>query len=214
MNVQLIRYTQAPDELCGEAALLCTGRAGDPLKALRGALNRGHESVAEHAAFTFRIEGVSRVLLAQLTRHRHASFSVQSQRYCGVGEEKVLPPSFIEPASFMLMDSIMEINGAVSALFADAERLGIPIEDARYFVPQAVQTKLIMTANARELRHIFELRCCNKAQWEIRELADGMLAECRKVAPVLFEQAGAPCQQGRSCPEGAYSCGKPREAMP
>lgn len=69
-----------------------------------------------------------------------------------------------------------------------------------------------MTANARKLRHIFELRCCNCAQWEIRELADRMLAECRKVAPVLFEHAGAPCQQGRSCPEGAYSCGKPRDA--
>lgn len=211
MQVTLIRHTPSPDELCGEAAQICTGSAGDPIKALRGALSRGHESVAEHASVTFRIEGVSRVLLAQLTRHRHASFSVQSQRYCGAPNDLIVPESMVHPE---LVDEIIDAKRAVAVLMDKASDLGIPFEDRRFFSFAGAPTKFIMTTNAREMRHIFELRCCNKAQWEIRELADRMLAECRKVAPVLFEHAGAPCQQGRTCPEGAHSCGKPREVLP
>ena len=205
MNVTLMRHTPAAEELCGYAAALCTGFEGYPLKALKGALASGHESVAEHASFTFYIDGVSRVLLAQLTRHRIASFSVQSQRYCGCD-----PTDVIQPASF----EDKRFTGSVNAVLRKVEDLynamvteGIPEEDARFIVPQGVTCKLMMTMNARELRHFFSLRCCNRAQWEIRELAQEMLRQCKEVAPVLFADAGAGCVRG-ACPEGAKSCKK------
>ena len=205
MNVTLIRYTPEPDKLCGEAAAICTGYTGDPLKALRGALESGHESVAEHAVFTFRIEDVSRVLLAQLTRHRLASFSVQSQRYCGANLEFVLPFSL---ADAELVDEIVAARRAVERLYNKAVALGKPAEDARYFTFQAGVTSMIMTMNARELRHFFALRCCNRAQWEIRGLAWRLLKEVYVVAPELFKDAGPGCLRG-ACPEGKRSCGKP-----
>ena len=205
MNVTLIRFTPEPDKLCGEAAAICTGYTGDPLKALRGALDSGHESVAEHASFTFRVEGVSRVLLAQLTRHRVASYSVQSQRYCGANLDIVVPDSMACPE---LVDEIVEVRRAVEKLYDKAIGLGKPAEDARYFTLQGVTCKLIVTMNARELRHFFSLRCCNRAQWEIRELAWRMLEEVRVVAPELFKDAGPGCLRG-PCPEGKRSCGRP-----
>lgn len=205
MNVTLIRFTPEPDKLCGEAAAICTGYTGDPLKALRGALDSGHESVVEHASFTFRVEGVSRVLLAQLTRHRVASYSVQSQRYCGADLGLVLPDSM---AIGDMIDEIIEVKCAVKKLYNKAISLGTPQEDARYFTLQGGVTSLIVTMNARELRHFFSLRCCNRAQWEIRELARRMLAECSVVAPELFKDAGPGCLRG-PCPEGKRSCGHP-----
>ena len=205
MKVTLIRFTPEPDKLCGEAAALCTGYTGDPLKALRGALESGHESVAEHAGFTFRIEDVSRVLLTQLTRHRLASFSVQSQRYCGANLDVALPDSM---AIGDMINEIVEVKLAVKKLYNKAVELGVPAEDARYFTLQGGVTSLIVTMNARELRHFFSLRCCNRAQWEIRELARWMLAECSVVAPALFKDAGPGCLRG-PCPEGKRSCGKP-----
>lgn len=207
MNVTLIRHTPEPDKLCGEAAAMCTGYTGDPLKALHGALESGHESVAEHACFTFRIEGVSRVLLAQLTRHRMASFSVQSQRYCGANLDFVLPFSL---ADAELVDEIVAARQAVERLYNKAVALGKPAEDARYFTFQAGVTSLIMTMNARELLHFFSLRCCNRAQLEIRDLAWRMLEEVRVFAPELFRDAGPGCVRG-ACPEGKRSCGKPHE---
>ena len=205
MNVTLIRFTPEPDKLCGEAAAICTGYTGDPIKALRGALDSGHESVAEHASFTFRVEGVSRVLLAQLTRHRVASYSVQSQRYCGADLGLVLPDSM---AIGDMINEILEVKRAVKKLYNKAISLGTPQEDARYFTLQGGVTSLIVTMNARELRHFFSLRCCNRAQWEIRELAWRMLEEVRVVAPELFKDAGPGCLRG-PCPEGKRSCGRP-----
>ena len=209
MNVTLIRFTPEPDKLCGEAAAICTGYTGDPIKALRGALESGHESVAEHAVFTFRIEDVSRSLLAQLTRHRLASYSVQSQRYCGANLDVVIPDSMACPE---LVDDIVEVRRAVGKLYDKAISLGKPAEDARYFTLQGGATSLIVTMNARELRHFFSLRCCNRAQWEIRELARRMMAECSVVAPALFENAGPGCLRG-PCPEGKRSCGRPYERV-
>lgn len=207
MKVTLIRFTPEPDALCGEAAAICTGYTGDPLKALRGALESGHESVAEHAGFTFRIEDVSRVLLAQLTRHRLASFSVQSQRYCGI-QNRVIEPTSISRSS---VDVRMQFHEAVNCSRSAYRYLiehGIPAEDARMVTPEGGTTSLIMTMNARELRHFFSMRYCNRAQWEIRDLAWRMLEEVRVVAPELFENAGPGCVRG-ACPEGKRSCGKP-----
>lgn len=212
MKVKLIRHTPDPDSVCGIAAALCTGWEGDPLKALRGALNRGHESVSEHAAFTFMIEDVSRSLLAQLTRHRIASFSVQSQRYCGIPHNVVIPESIKSADSHVwdcFMDAISTSHDAYDYLVAH----GIPDEDARMVAPEGETTSLVMTMNGRELRHFFWLRCCNRAQWEIRHLADIMLEEVSVVAPELFRRAGCACMQGKPCPEGKASCGEPRKRV-
>jgi thymidylate synthase (FAD) len=210
MKVTLIRYMPDPDELCGEAAALCTGFTGDPVKALQGALSSGHAGVSEHSAFTFRVEGVSRVLLAQFTRHRLASFSVQSQRYCGVEPEWIVPET-IRKAGWRL--SYLDYCEKGFQLMQDMMRYGnVPAEDARYAIPQGVACNLMVTMNARELNHFFALRCCNRAQWEIRDLADAMLAEVRRVAPVAFQDAGPGCVRGH-CPEGKRSCGNPRKGV-
>lgn len=206
MTVMLMRYTEEPDLLCGQMAALCTGFTGDPLKAGKGAINRGHESVSEHATFTFIIDEVSRALLAQITRHRMASFSVQSQRYCGVEPEWIVPPEFKRLG--LEQEYIEDCNRAYDKYCSYIER-GAEEEDARYVIPQGVTCRMGLTMNARELRHFFSLRCCNRAQWEIRELADEMLRLCKGVAPMLFADAGPGCVRGK-CPEGAKSCGNPR----
>ena len=207
MKVKLIRFTPEPDKLCGEAAAICTGYTGDPLKALRGALDSGHESVAEHAVFTFRIEDVSRSLLAPLPRHRLGGVSVQSQRYCGSPYNMVGPKTVLDASSHVydvFVDAVASSHNAYDWLVEH----GIPDEDARMVAPEGETTALVMTMNARELRHFFSLRCCIRAQWEIRELARRMLAECSVVAPELFRDAGPGCLRG-PCPEGKRSCGKP-----
>lgn len=206
MKVRLIRSAVDADYLCGEAAAICTGTT-DALQALRGAMNCGHESIAEHANFTFYIEGVSRVLLAQLTRHRIASFSVESQRYCGVRPEWVVPKSIFDAGlEGTYLNEAQRCYAAYNAMIA----AGIEEEDARYIIPQGITCRLMMTMNARELRHFFSLRCCNRAQDEIRELADRMRELCKAAAPQLFARSGAACQRGKRCPEGRKTCGKPR----
>lgn len=206
MKVTLKRWTADPDLICGEAAALCYN-GKNPLKSLQVAMNGGHESVLEHVSFTFLIEDVSRVLLAQMTRHRLASYSVQSQRYCGADPMDVVIPQTIIDKRFA---------GSIKALLRHADDVykamvmeGVPEEDARYFTFQAGKTRKMVTMNARELRHFFSLRCCERAQWEIRQLADEMLRQCKEVAPALFADAGPGCVRGK-CPEGAKSCGNPR----
>ena len=210
MKVELIRHTPNPEELCGEAAAICTAQT-DYGKALRGALASGHESVIEHAVFTFRVEGVSRALLAQITRHRLASFSVESQRYVmGSGRSAVVPPGI--EADIELSGLYDYLQSETARFYAICIRKGIPAEDARYGFLQGGGTKFIVTMNARELRHFFSLRCCNRAQWEIRALADEMLRLCKAAAPGLFKDAGPGCVRG-SCPEGNRTCGQPRKQM-
>lgn len=205
MKITLLRYTSDPDQLCGEAAALCY-QGKDWRRSLERSTSSGHTSVTEHASFTFLVENVSRVLLAQLTRHRLASFSVVSQRYCGASMNVVIPPSMQIPE---LQEDINAALQAARRVYDRAIELGAPREDARYFSFHGGATSLIMTMNARELNHFFSLRCCHRAQWEIRQLADEMLKLCKTVAPMLFENAGPGCVRGR-CPEGAMSCGKPR----
>ena len=203
MKVELISHTDA--QLCGEAAAICTN-SDKPERALRHALDSGHTSVLEHAVFTFRIEGLSRAALAQLTRHRLASFDVQSQRYVRIPEEAMIFPQSIVESAFL--SEVKGIMGYVMNLYQRMVDAGIPKEDARYITPQAVPTSLIMTMNARELLHFFSLRTCNRAQWEIRELADEMLRICKQVEPRIFYNAGPGCVTGK-CPE-KRPCGHPR----
>ena len=209
MNVQLIRHTPDPVALVGEAAAICTA-AMDHDRARKGALASGHESILEHVSFTFRVEGVSRALLAQLTRHRIASFSVESQRYVRMEDAGFVCPDSMARAD--MVDDIVAAWRASRRVYDNAISLGVPEEDARYFLSNATHTRLLMTMNARELRHFFSLRCCNRAQWEIREMADRMLELCKDTAPELFEGAGPGCVRG-ACPEGKRSCGKPRKEM-
>ena len=214
MTVELIRHTTDPVALVGEAAAICTA-SKDPDRARKGALASGHESILEHVSFTFRVEGVSRALLAQLTRHRIASFSVESQRYVRMEDVDFVVPPSIQKAIHVGYVEGNVYEWILSELFYVYQFLleeGIPEEDARYILPNATPTRLLMTMNARELRHFFSLRCCNRAQWEIREMADRMLELCKGAAPELFEDAGPGCIRG-ACPEGKRSCGKPRKEM-
>lgn len=207
MIVILLRSTPLPEELCGDAAAICWD-SSNPDSSLKHAIASGHTGVLEHATFTFLVEGISRACLAQLTRHRLASFDVQSQRYVKLDDPELVMPESIRKSVFAYeAECCMNDSMEMYRKLLDA---GIPAEDARYVTPQAVPTKLIMTMNARELLHFFALRTCNRAQWEIREMADRMLKRCKKVAPVIFENAGPGCVTGQ-CPE-KRPCGHPRSA--
>ena len=213
MTVMLVAHTPRPDALAGLSASLCT-KGSSIMKSLDSAMEKQHLSVTEHATFTFLIQGVSRALLAQLTRHRIASFSVQGQRYVSECEfEYVIPPAIKalgedEEAMFMAQMSIMYdwYSEWRSKLLAAGRNQQQANEDARFVLPNAAATRLMMTMNTRELMHFFELRCCSCAQWEIREMAWQMLKECKKVAPRMFRDAGPSCMRV-PCPEGKRSCG-------
>lgn len=207
MKVELIRATAFPAELCGQAAAICYD-SGNLQKALNHAVDAGHTSVLEHAVFSFQVEGLSRAALAQLTRHRLASFDVQSQRYVKLDNVELVIPESIRQSE-MAEEAIEGMNRSME-LYRKLLDAGVPAEDARYVTPQAVPTKLIMTMNARELLHFFSLRTCNRAQWEIRKMADKMLKICLKKAPEIFKNAGPGCVRGH-CPE-LKPCGKPRKA--
>lgn len=218
MIVKLLKYTNEPERTCAIAGRLCYSAVGiEELTEkmtddkIRDILNRiiksGHLSVLEHASFSFGIEGVSRALLAQLTRHRIASFSVQSQRYVKFknGVDFVTPNTISEkPELLKEYNDFLKISEQYYKKFVDA---GIPAEDARYVLPNAAATKIVITMNARELRHFFALRCCNRAQWEIRDMSCQMLKLAKEVAPILFETAGPNCVKG-ACTE-EKPCGNP-----
>lgn len=208
MKVELIAHTTDPLALCEEAAAMCT-QSDKPAQALRGAIRSGHESVLEHASFTFRITGISRITLAQLTRHRIASFSVLSQRYVDQKDQEIIVPESIKQNGEML-DLYVSHVSRLRRIYDSMVEAGIPKEDARYVLPQGTTTDLIMTMNARELGHFFSLRCCNRAQWEIREMADQMLRILVSKWPELFGQCGPGCIRGH-CPE-KRPCGHPRSA--
>ena len=171
----------------------------------------GHESVLEHATFTFGVEGVSRVLLAQLTRHRLASFSVQSQRYVSMadGFGYIIPPKIAALGAEAVQRYENQMAQMQIWYRGWQDQLGSgegSNEDARFVLPGAAETRLLVTMNVRELRHFFSLRMCKRAQWEIRALAEDMHRLCMEVAPALFADAGAPCLRG-ACPEGEKGCG-------
>ena len=217
MKVTLINHTENPDRICAAAAQSCySDRGATELfevtsddrarKMIEKVVGMGHLSVVEHAYFTFSIEGVSRSLTHQLVRHRIASYSQQSQRYVNMEEaDYVLPPSIDEDP-----EAKEEYAEAMDAAWRAYRVLAqkVPKEDARYVLPNACHTNITVTMNARELWHLFRLRCCRRAQWEIRKMAWSMLAEAKKAAPILFSEAGPGCFRG-ACPEGEYSCGQP-----
>jgi len=220
MRVQLLTHTPEPERACAAAARLCYSAAdidqllardaGDQAALLQKILKLGHFSVLEHASFTFGIEGISRACSHQLVRHRIASFSQQSQRYVSSdqGFPAVVPESISgRPELCELFNDFLAEAGRVYARLLDA---GVPAEDARFVLPNAAETKLVMTMNARELHHFFHLRCCRRAQWEIRAMAKEMLRLARQAAPVIFATAGPGCLHA-ACPEGPMTCGAIQE---
>lgn len=243
-KVTLLSHTPDPDATIAAAAKLCY--SSSDIESLREKISAeeaerfvkmlssiGHQSPLEHTLFIFGIEGVSRALLAQITRHRIASFSVQSQRYVRISNfEYIVPPAiekdeeakkqFNEAMNIAAekYDTLTEIlykneydrliaEGA-DEKEADKKAQKTAIEDARFVLPNAAATKMVMTMNARSLLNFFNERCCNRAQWEIREVAFQMLALVKEVAPAVFDKAGPPCVKG-ACPEGKMTCGKARE---
>jgi len=226
LKVRLLRYSPEPQEVVALAAKLCYSPAGieelgegisrtDRDKFLKKLMDMGHLSPVEHVSFTFGIEGVSRSLLAQITRHRIASFSVKSQRY--VAHEMfdyIIPPRIKELGPEYVREFERQMAEIQKWYDFWRERLGgkgeAANEDARFVLPNAAETKMVVTMNARELLHFFSVRCCMRAQWEIRELATEMLRLVKRVAPILFDGAGPPCLSG-PCPEGKMSCGRQQE---
>lgn len=216
MKVELLAYTRDADKICAAAGNSCySDRSSfeimdtiDAEKTLSRIVGMGHNSVIEHAVFTFSVEGVSRALTHQLVRHRLASFSQQSQRYVSMDE-----PTFVVPHSVQDNEDAKRIYDEtmdrIWKAYNELEKMGIKPEDARYLLPNGCTTNITITMNARELLHFFSLRCCERAQWEIREMAEQMLALCREVSPIIFAKAGPSCVRG-PCPEGKKSCGHPK----
>lgn len=222
MKVTLLTHTPEPEKIVASAAKLCYSSSDiealmDNLtddkieKFIKKLTDLGHQSPLEHCSFTFGIEGVSRCLTHQLVRHRLASYSQKSQRY--VKEEQfeyIVPPTIQDnETAVKLYEQNMYSSHFTYKTLID---LGVPPEDARFVLPNACETKIVMTMNIRELLHFFNERCCNRAQWEIRAMADEMLAICKNIAPNIFAKAGASCVRGK-CKEGQMSCGKPRKEI-
>jgi thymidylate synthase (FAD) len=175
-------------------------------KILRHVVRSGHHSVIEHANFSFSVKGISRACSHQLVRHRIASYTQQSQRYVTFKDlTYVMPPKVAQDAKAKAVfeEAMRNSSDAYKKLTA----AGILAEDARYVYPNASTTNIYITMNARELKHFFRLRCCNRAQWEIREMADLMLTVAKKVAPIIFENSGPACVELGRCPE-AKPCGR------
>ena len=219
MDVTLLYHTPEPERAVATAARLCYAPVGGRelmesltdekiRKVLTTIMASGHFSTLEHASYTFAVEGVSRALTHQLVRHRLASYNQQSQRYVKFKEE----PPIVRPASVDTNPGAAQaFDEAIDACWQAYDKLvqaGVPAEDARYILPNACETKIVVTMNIRELMHFFSNRCCNRAQWEIRELAWKMLELVRPTAPFIFRTAGPGCMRG-ACPEGKMCCGNP-----
>ena len=238
LNVEILAHTPNPDEIVAMGGKLCYSTSDikgtqenltdkEIKKFVNMLVKMGHESPLEHSTFTFGMEGVSRSLLAQITRHRIASYSVKSQRYVGENQFKFIIPKEIKNdtiAHKVFLDHMKNTqdvyNNITENLYekylndgmgeSQAEKKAI--ENARAVLPNACETKIIMTMNARNLLHFFNKRSCNRAQDEIRELSDKMLELVRGVAPSLFKFAGADCTYGK-CGEGIMSCNSPRSDL-
>lgn len=226
-HVELLRHTYNPEEIVAMAARLCYSKltveklqekitSAQQDKFIERLAKMGHESAFEHISFTFAVEGVSRALLAQITRHRIASFSVQSQRYVGydAGLNFIIPPRIEALGPEAVNKYETQMQKMYEWYLEWKEALGncgeAANEDARFVLPNATETRFIFTMNYRELKHFLGLRMCNRAQWEIRELANQVRELCYNISPVLFERVGPNCLCG-PCPEGEKSCGQAAE---
>jgi len=207
MKVKLLNYTPNPEKTVYLAARQCFsqnfpegGNQEDWEKLIKFLISHQHFSPFEHISFTFSIQGISRVCSHQLVRHRLASYSQQSQRRVTQDLIFIFPPSIQkeEKAKGVYKDAMIQLY----SIYHQLCNLGISKEDARYVLPQAIATNIVVTMNTRELFHFFEERLCLKAQWEIRSLANKMLQLCLDVSPIIFSHCGPKCARLKYCPEG------------
>lgn len=221
LAVRLLTHTPKPQETIALAGRLCysdsdilslqeavEGKAEGFVEKL---MALGHLSPIEHASFTFAAQGVSRTLLAQITRHRLASFSVQSQRYVSKDELSYIIPPAIAALGADAQAEFSRQMETMQGFYQGWLDRGLKAEDARFVLPNAAETRMVFTMNARELLHFFSLRCCKRAQWEIRALAFSMLGMCMREAPAIFRDAGPGCVSS-GCTEGKMSCAEPASA--
>jgi thymidylate synthase (FAD) len=227
ISVSLLQHTPDPDRAVAVAGRLCYAPVSaadlahdmsdeDVAKLVRILVRSGHHSAIEHASFTFAVDGVSRACTHQLVRHRVASYNQQSQRYVrfGAADSFVVPPKIaVKPEAEAVFLQAMEhareaYDKLVELGLAEGRSAESVQEDARFVLPNAAETKIVVTMNARELRHFFHVRCCRRAQWEINDLAWRMRAMVRDVSPYLFEGTGPSCLYGQ-CGEGKMTCGDP-----
>lgn len=217
MKVKLVAYTPEPEKTVALAGRMCYSNRGvdnlaDTLtpaeveRMVKMLTEVGHLSPIEHVSFTFAVEGISRACSHQLVRHRIASYSQKSQRYVDeTSFDYIVPPSIANnPEARELYTRV--INTIRESYTQLAEM--VPREDARYILPNATETKLVLSFNARSLYNFFSQRLCLRAQWEILEMAQLMLVEVMKVAPLLFSKAGPSCEVEGICWEGKKSCGR------
>lgn len=234
MKVKLLTHTPVPDKVIAAAAKLCYSSSDveslmnnltdeNTEKFLNMLFDIGHESPVEHATFTFAIEGISRACSHQLVRHRIASYSQKSQRYVSENQFEYVTPTTIgdDPLAKKTFDQLMtriqcdyELlrdlikNNLVENGMTEKAAEKVANEDARFVLPNACTTSIIVTMNIRSLFNFFKHRCCNRAQWEIRAVAYEMWKQCVEVSPVIFRHAGPACVTTGRCPEGKMSCGK------
>lgn len=185
MNVTVMSATERPIETISLAAGCCYGKADVSAKRVSSCYRAGHLSVFEHASVTFRVEGISRACMAQLTRHRLTSFCVESQRYNRydlAGDDwYVTPPEISHAQNPDVPDAFRDVVTVAAIEYRNALENGIKPEDARYLLPEATKTNLVMTCNVRELFHILDMREDKAAQWEIRDLAKAMREACEDI---------------------------------
>jgi thymidylate synthase (FAD) len=228
-QVTLVRCTDEPEELLASAAKLCyASETGSILEQehhkaagfIRKLVSMGHMSPIEHVSMTFYVEGVSRAMTHQLVRHRLASYSQRSQRYVRHDTfDYVVPPAlegrtvrtgdgpvdaeaYFAETMDLLAERYRRLNEALGAIGETSN------QDARYVLPNACETKIFVSMNARELLHFFAERLCRRAQWEIRAVADQMLGLAREACPAVFDGAGPKCVHEGGCPEGKMTCGQ------
>ena len=232
MKVSILAHTPNIENVIASSGRLCYSKVGvnellqkhskeDNERFIKMLADMGHHSPLEHVSFTFAVEGVSRALTHQLVRHRIASYSQQSQRYVNLDKtfDYIMPPSLEknEVTTTVFENAMKDIKRYYNYLVDSLEESYISngmnkreankkaIEDARYVLPNACETKIVFTMNVRTLLHFFEKRCCSRAQWEIRNLANEMLRQCKEISPILFSSAGPTCKKGY-CTEGKMSC--------
>ncbi|GAB4490444.1 MAG: FAD-dependent thymidylate synthase [Thermodesulfovibrionales bacterium] len=229
LKVILLRHTPNPEETVAMAAKLCYSSADisglrqkieakDQKAFVEKLMKIGHMSPVEHASFTFAVEGISRACSHQLVRHRLASYSQQSQRYVSEvsGFDYVIPPLIREDDELReyFVNFMKQAQAAYNHISLKLNEKGHAGEtanqDARFVLPNAAETKIMITMNARELMHFFRQRCCMRAQWEIRDMAEQMFFLVRNVAPVIFGKSGPACLYA-PCPEGEMTCGQIRK---
>ena len=227
--VKLMQVTPDAERLVAAAAKLCYASDAETIFAhsmqevesfLVRLRRMGHLSPFEHASYTFLLEGVSRALTHQLVRHRVASYSQRSQRYVSAEAfEYIIPPSLagktvqtdkgpVDAETYyreFMERSAVAYRALREALGGSGEAAN---EDARYVLPNASETKIMVTMNARELFHFFGERLCMRAQWEIRRVAEEMLRLAKEATPIIFRGIGPKCVQLSRCPEGKMTCGK------